>query len=105
MNQKLKLTDALNERLQSLINDEGVDNIYVELPKLNLDTLIAKNSEIHELVDERFAQEVVNHKERVKHYEGYTEVIPKDPFEETDKSFTQFKRDAQKEVNYLGQRV
>ena len=98
---EVKTADALNERLQSLINDEGVDNIYVELPKLNLDTLIAKNSEIHELVDERFAQEIVNHKERVKHYEGYTEVIPKNPFEETDKSFTQFKRDAQKEVNYL----
>ena len=38
---EVKTADALNERLQSLINDEGVDNIYVELPKLNLDTLIA----------------------------------------------------------------
>ena len=98
---EVKTADALSEKLQSLINDEGVENVYVEIPKLNLDTVIAKNSEIHDEIDEYFAQEVVSHKERVKHYEGYNDTIPSDPFEESDKSFTQFKRDAQKEVNYL----
>jgi len=98
---EVKTADALSEKLQSLINDQGVDNVYVEIPKLNLDTVIAKNSEIHDVIDEYFVQEVVNHKERAKVYEGYDHPFPADPFEESDKSFTQFKRDAQKEVNYL----
>ena len=99
---EVKTADAFEERLQSLINDEGVDNIYVELPKLNLDTVIAKNSEVHDVIDEYYVQSLVDHTSRADRYKdyGYYEV-PETPYEETDKSFTQFKRDAQKEVNYL----
>ena len=33
MNQKLRLSDKLEERLRDLVLDTGVDNIYVEVPK------------------------------------------------------------------------
>ena len=100
---EVRTADALDEKLQSLVNDQATENVYVELPKLNLDTVIAKNSEIHKVIDEHFIQSEVDHTERVKRYSEYGAAsdLPKSPFEETDKSFTQFKRDAQKEVNYL----
>ena len=91
---EVKTADAFEERLQSLINDEGADNIYVELPKLNLDTVIAKNSEVHDVIDEYYVQSLVDHTSRADRYKdyGYNEV-PENPYEETDKSFTQFKID------------
>ena len=100
---EIRTADALDERLQSLVNDQGQENVYVEIPKLNLDTVIAKNSEIHNVIDEHFIQSEVDHTERVKKYAEYGAAsdLPKSPFEQTDSSFIQFKRDAQKEVNYL----
>ena len=100
---EIRTADALDERLQSLVNDQGQENVYVEIPKLNLDTVIAKNSEIHNVIDEHFIQSEVDHTERVKKYAEYGAAsdLPKSPFEQTDASFIQFKRDAQKEVNYL----
>ena len=98
---EVRTADTLDEKLQSLINDQGIENTYVEIPKLNLDTVIAKNSEIHNVIDEHFIQQQVNHKERAKQYAEYGQSFPQNPFEQPDASFTQFKRDAQKEVNYL----
>ena len=99
---EVKTADALSEKLQSLINDQGVENNYVEIPKVNLDTIIAKNSEVHNVIDEHFIQQQVDHTSRIKHYDGYGEHgLPESPFIDADSSFTQFKRDAQKEVNYL----
>ncbi len=99
---EVRTADALSEKLQSLINDQGIENNYVELPKVNLDTIIAKNSEVHKVIDDHFIQQQVDHTSRVKHYDDYGEHgIPESPFIDADSSFTQFKRDAQKEVNYL----
>ena len=99
---EVRTADALDERLQELVNDQALENNYVELPKVNLDTVIAKNSEVHSVIDEHFIQQQVDHTTRVKHYGEYGENnIPESPFFESDSSFIQFKRDAQKEVNYL----
>ena len=98
---EVRTADTLSERLQELVNDQASENNYVELPKINLDTVIAKNSEVHSVIDEHFIQQQVDHTARVKHYEGYNEDIPQSPFIDADSSFIQFKRDAQKEVNYL----
>ena len=48
---EVKTAESLEERLQELVNDNGVENIYVEIPKVNLDTIIAKNSDIHDVID------------------------------------------------------
>jgi len=98
---EVRTADALDERLQSLVNDQGQENVYVEVPKLNLDTVIAKNSEIHNVIDEYFIQSQVDHTTRAKQYAEYGQSFPESPFEQPDSSFIKFKRDAQKEVNYL----
>ena len=81
---EVKTVDSLDESLRELISNHGGENIYVELPKVNLDTVVAKNQEVHDYID-------VNWSIREED----------DPFQTPDSLFIQFKRSAQKEVNYL----
>ena len=81
---EVKTVDSLDESLRELISNHGGENIYVELPKVNLDTVVAKNQEVHDYID-------ANWSIREGDY----------PFQTPDSLFTQFKRSAQKEVNYL----
>ena len=76
--------DALNDAIKELTSNGGVENVYIELPKLNLDDIIVPNNRIHEECDE--------------HWEN-----PHDPsiFDFVDSEFLKFKKSAQKEVNYL----
>ena len=80
--------DALQERIESLVDSGAIDNVYVEVPKVNLDVVIAKNDEVHYEIDRYF-----NH-QKVKFQEL-------DVFGDVDAEFVKFKRSAQKEVNYL----
>ena len=99
---EVKTAESLEERLQELVNHNGVENTYVEIPKVDLNTIIAKNSEIHDVIGESFIQQEVDHNMRRERYHSAGEYdIPESPFDEVDSDFTKFKRDAQKEVNYL----
>ena len=80
---EVKTVDSLDESLRELISNHGGENVYLELPKVNLDTVVAKNPEIHEYIDSNW------------------NIRDEDPFRTTDSLFAQFKRSAQKEVNYL----
>ena len=80
---EVKTVDSLDESLRELISNTGGENVYVELPKVNLDTVIGNNKDIHDYIDANW----------------YTR--DEDPFRTPDSLFTQFKRSAQKEVNYL----
>jgi hypothetical protein len=92
---EVRTADALREKIESLVSSDNRDNVYVELPHLNLETIIAKNSEIHKYIDENF--------ERQKKYiDANNDTIHNlNLYEESDKSYKQFKTSAQKEVNYL----
>ena len=99
---EIRTADALDERLQSLVNEQGGENNYVELPKVNLDTIIASNKEVHKVMDEYFTQSEVDHAVRIARYTSLEESgIPSSPFTEVDGEFIKFKRSAQKEVSYL----
>ena len=89
---EVRTADNLEENLKDLIDQEGIDNVYVELPKVNLDTVIAKNEEVHKEINSffKFQEEQI-----VKLPEPYK------PYLSVDKQFVEFKRSAQKEVNYL----
>ena len=89
---EVRTADNLEENLKDLIDQEGIDNVYVELPKVNLDTVIAKNEEIHKEINSFF-----------KFQEEQIEKLPEPykPYLSVDKQFVEFKRSAQKEVNYL----
>ena len=87
---EVKTADNLQEALKDLVNQDGWENAYVEIPKLNVKQIIVNNLEIHNLC-----------KESWESYLKHNEYEPSEIFGEADKDFLEFKRSAQKEVNYL----
>jgi hypothetical protein len=87
---EVKTVDSLEESLKELVNQNGYENVYLELPKLDLKKIIVSNSEIHSKCKEQWDYYLEKHE--------YTE---SNIFGEVDKKFVDFKRSAQKEVNYL----
>ena len=90
----VKTADALESKLKDLVNNERVvENVYVEVPKVNLDKIIVSNEEVHEYIDNDWV-------EQNKRWED-SELSFRIKFDEVDADYVQFKRDAQKEVSYL----
>ena len=89
---EVKTADSLNEKVQNLSEKSQYwgDPFYFEIPKLNLDSLIVKASTIHEYLDGFWDLEM----ER-------TGLSYSETFSEVDKQFAAYKKDAQREVNYL----
>jgi hypothetical protein len=87
---EVKTVDSLEESLKELVNQNGYENVYLELPKLDLKKIIVSNSEIHSKCKQEWNSYLERHE--------YTE---SNIFGEVDKKFVDFKRSAQKEVNYL----
>ena len=87
---EVKTVDNLEEALKDLVNQDGWENVYVEIPKLNMNQIIVNNSEIHNRCKESWVSYLDENQ-----YE-FDEI-----FGEADKEFREFKRSAQKEVNYL----
>ena len=80
-----------------LFRSQGEDNVYVELPQVNLETIIAKNSEVHKEIDDCFNQQQSSYN-LVMQGKGS---IPINLYKDVDLEFQKFKNSAQKEVNYL----
>jgi hypothetical protein len=85
---EVKTVDNLEDALKSLVNQDGWENTYVEIPKLNVNQIIVSNTEIHNQCKQSWAS-----------YSDTNDSI--EMFGEADKEFREFKRSAQKEVNYL----
>ena len=79
----VKTMNSLEEGLRNLATNYGPENVYAELPVLDLKKVIVSNEEIHQ----RCADEWMG--------------THSSAFEEVDPEFKEFKRNAQKEVNYL----
>ena len=80
--------DTLQSKLEELVDDNGVENEYIEIPKVDLEKIIVSNSEIHQEIDESWNEQ--------------QKVIPSmSLFTETDDQYDKFKNDAKKEVSYL----
>ena len=87
---EVQTADALQENLQDLVgSDTSHENVYVEIPQVDLKYIIAKNDDVHKEIDLWF-----NHQQNN---------IGSDfnIFGKVDDEFIGFKRSAQKEVNYL----
>ena len=74
--------DAVRE---NLLDQDCRDNVYAELPELDLNKIIIPNSKIHQLCAEQWSEESTA--------PMFLEYV--------DEAFNKFKRSAQKEVNYL----
>jgi len=75
--------DSLEKSIQDLINRNGTENVYLEIPKVDLKNVIVPNEEIHRICDYQWKES------------------PIEWFDEVDSEFLKFKKSAQKEVNYL----
>ena len=90
--------DSLSEALKNLNNKNNTrENTYVELPELDLNRVIINNNVIHNEIDLHWAAEIERFAERRQQFHH----LPEDIFEEVDSQYAKFKRDSQKEVNYL----
>lgn len=87
---EVKTVGNLEEALKDLVNRDGWENVYLEIPKLNVNQIIVNNIEIHNQCKQSWAS-----------YLDHTEYSHEEIFGEVDKDFREFKRSAQKEVNYL----
>ena len=104
---KIETADALADALKNLAQMEGRENVYVELPKLNLDNIIIPNEEIHEEIEKLHAEikepAPILRDNSLPEF-NFTLAEMRDTYnfiQETDEDFAKFKKSAQKEVNYL----
>ena len=102
---EVKTLDSLQSKLKDLVDADGQENTYIEVPKVNLDTIIASNEDVHKVIDEDFEMQQVRLEETIKERReaGYpiSRLEGRDIFGDCDEEFAKFKRSAQKEVNYL----
>ena len=98
----LKTVDALEDALKDLTNtNQTRETSYFEIPKLRLDRVIVPNQEIHETCRLEWSEDSEAHKERLERYGLDSSYISTNRFEYADQEYVKFKRNAQKEVNYL----
>jgi hypothetical protein len=100
---EVRTDESLQEKIKDLVNENGYENVYIEIPKLNLETVIGKNSEVHQVIDESFLEQINRSYEYAKENREKTslEEVKNFLFSEADSEFKKFKVSAQKEVNYL----
>jgi len=96
---EVKTASNLEDKIRDLVNQDGYENIYVEIPKVNLDTVIGNNLEVHEHIDASFQQQQMSYEENLK--DSCKHLSIDNLFENADTQFKKFKISAQKEVNYL----
>lgn len=84
---KVETMDSLDKKLKDLNSLCGEETQYIEVPDINLDTFIVDNKSIHDQIDTYF--NTISDGDMV------------DILEFTDGKYREFKKSAQKEVNYL----
>ncbi len=94
---EVRTADSLEDKIQDLVNNDGYESVYVEIPQVNLNTIIAKNSDVHKDINDSFSHQQKLHNEHAEE-KGYT---PVNLYKDSDFEFKKFKTSAQKEVNYL----
>jgi hypothetical protein len=94
---EIRTADSLEEKIRDLVGNDLHDSVYVEIPQLNLDTVIAKNCDIHKEIDNSFDQQQKQHNQHAQS-NNHTQI---NLYLESDAEFKKFKSSAQKEVNYL----
>ena len=86
---EVSTAQSLEDALKDLASNEGWENVYLELPKLDLKQIVIPNAEVHSRFDE-WNDFLERH-----------ELDEEEVFGNADREFKEFKKSAQKEVNYL----
>jgi hypothetical protein len=94
---EVRTADSLEDKIRDLVNHDGYENVYVEIPQVNLNTVIGKNVDVHKDIDSAF-----NHQQEKNNQlcdeRSWDRV---NLFKYADEDYRKFKLSAQKEVNYL----
>ena len=99
--------ESLERALKNLAVMEGLENHYLELPDVDTDQIIIDNEVIHAICDAHFTgmREDYAEKSKIPGSEREWSVYSLDEalkaMAEADRQFLKFKKEAQKEVNYL----
>lgn len=83
---EIKTMEAMNNAIQNLVDMNGNENHYLEIPKLNLDTVIIKNEKIHNYILDHWKNNFC---------------INSNSFVSSDNEYLKFKNNSKKEVSYL----
>ena len=94
---EVRTADSLADKLKGLITKDAVENVYLEVNDVNLENVIATNSDVHEYVNGYWSQ-CVERRREMEREGGYEQ---RNVFEEVDQSYEDFKNSAKKEVSYL----
>ena len=81
--------NSLEDAIKELAHSDGIENVYIEIPEIDLNKIIVSNSEVNS---------------RFKEWDDWmeeNEITEEQIFGNIDKEFLEFKKSAQKEVNYL----
>jgi len=95
---QVKTVESLSENIQDLVSlASSYENVYCEIPDVKLEHIIAKNSDIHDHIEEHHENET----RRLNASNIHNGFPTHDWHAETDSKFYDFKKDARKEVSYL----
>ena len=93
---------ALDRSIQNLNKSDSVQNEYFELPQVNTGHIIIDNAHIHKCIEIEWSEQIANkktHQYLESEYDPSKYVL--ESLNEAKKDFKDFKKSAQKEVNYL----
>jgi hypothetical protein len=91
--QEPKTVEAFENRLKNLADMEVHENNYVTIPKIDLKHTVISSKEIHEYAEGEWQKWF---EERKEYHSYYTDILDRQ-----DNEFNKFKKDSNKEVNYL----
>ena len=99
----VETVESLENAIKNLANTDGVENQYIEMPDLDVNKIIIDNQRIHDLIEETFASlSEVNFDQKLsEEWLDMQRSQAKKHIRQSGEDYAKFKRDAQKEVNYL----
>ena len=92
----------LDRSIQNLNRSDSVQNEYFELPQVNTGHIIIDNAHIHKCIELEWSEQITNkktHQYLESEYDPSKYVL--ESLNDARKDFKDFKKSAQKEVNYL----
>lgn len=95
---EVKTASSFEDSIKNLVSN-NIDTTYVEIPKVNLDSVIGKNKDVHDEINNFFDIQQKNFIEGLKENKSTYEY--QSVYKESDSSYRNFKNSAKSEVNYL----
>ena len=95
----IKTVGSLEQNIQDLTNEATTENVYVEIPKVDLEKIVIDNEKIQLECEEFWTYDEEEEKQYERLY-GFSR-SKKIDFTDVDLDYQNFKSSAKKEVNYL----